>query len=292
MRGKEKVAARGADTTTGGVSSRVRSFVADNNNNSSKQLFTMMSSSLPALEALPLLTAALLLLLASSAVPTTDAEYSMPSTQRGLTDDSQLATRKGVPDASLCESGDAGHRRATNMGDAFLKRGNTLRAEACYLGALHYKSDFPMALYGLGEVHSREKRDGLAREAYQLAIDVWPVYVDAHIALGDLHHRAGRPKKAEASYDAAVKAAPTDPIAWESLVGLLRLHHGCSLRSAPAAPPSYSEGCTHSLPGVTRLVIKWTRALKHKHVVDWSEREPYWLSSRNLQNTSREKCQP
>lgn len=134
-----------------------------------------------------------------------------------MTDDSPLAQRPGVPDASLCESGDAGHRRATTMGDDFLKVGNALRAEACYLGALHYKSDFPMALYGLGEVHSAEGRDGLAREAYQLAVDVWPVYVDAHIALGDLHHRNGRRKKAEASYNAAVKAAPTDPIAWEAL---------------------------------------------------------------------------
>ena len=114
-----------------------------------------------------------------------------------MPDDSPLAQRPGVPDASLCESGDAGHRRATTMGDDFLKVGNALRAEACYLGALHYKSDFPMALYGLGEVHSAEGRDGLAREAYQLAVDVWPVYVDAHIALGDLHHRNGRRKKAD-----------------------------------------------------------------------------------------------
>lgn len=134
-----------------------------------------------------------------------------------MTDDSPLAQRPGVPDASLCESGEAGHRRATTMGDDFLKLGNTLRAEACYLGALRYKSDFPMALYGLGEVHARENRDGLAREAYRLAVDVWPQYVDAHIALGDLHYRNGRPKKAEASYNAAVEAAPTDPIAWESL---------------------------------------------------------------------------
>lgn len=178
------------------------------------------SSSLPTT-----LAAAMLLLLASSAVPTTDAGVESSSSSssgggaqlRGLTDDSPLAQRPGVPDASLCESGEAGHRRATTMGDDFLKLGKTLRAEACYLGALRYKSDFPMALYGLGEVHSREKRDGLAREAYQLAIDVWPQYVDAHIALGDLHHRNGRPKKAEASYNAAVKAAPTDPIAWESL---------------------------------------------------------------------------
>jgi tetratricopeptide (TPR) repeat protein len=66
-------------------------------------------------------------------------------------------------------------------------------------------------------VHTREKRDGLAREAYQLATDVWPQYADAHVALGDLHHRNGRPSKAEASFNDAVRAAPTDPLAWESL---------------------------------------------------------------------------
>lgn len=157
-----------------------------------------------------LLLLQLLLLLSSSSSASS-------SKSRGLTDDSALARRAGVPDASLCESGDAGHRRATTMGDDFLKRGRLLHAEACYLGALHHKSDFPMALYGLGEVHARENRDALAREAYHLAVEVWPAYVDAHIALGDLHHRHGRLRKAEASYNEAIKAAPHDPMAWEAL---------------------------------------------------------------------------
>ena len=135
----------------------------------------------------------------------------------GLTDDSPLATRPGIPSATLCELGDAGHRRATTMADEFLKEGKLYAAEACYLGALRYKSDFPMALYGLGEVHAKESRDALAREAYQLAIDVWPQYVDARVALGDLHARAGKRKLAEAAYIAAVDASPTDPLAWESL---------------------------------------------------------------------------
>ena len=61
-------------------------------------------------------------------------------------------------------------------------------AEACYLGALRHKNDFPMALYGLGEVHTQaEDRDDLAEAAYRLAIENWPEYVDAYIALGDLH---------------------------------------------------------------------------------------------------------
>ena len=64
-----------------------------------------------------------------------------------------------------------------------------------------------MALYGLGEVHAKESRDALAREAYQLAIDVWPQYVDARVALGDLHARAGKRKLAEAAYIAAVDAS-------------------------------------------------------------------------------------
>ena len=85
------------------------------------------------------------------------------------------------------------------MADEFLKEGKLYAAEACYLGALRYKSDFPMALYGLGEVHAKESRDALAREAYQLAIDVWPQYVDARVALGDLHARAGKRKLAEAA---------------------------------------------------------------------------------------------
>ena len=35
-----------------------------------------------------------------------------------------------------------------------------------------------MALYGLGEVHARARRDGLAIEAYRLATACWPQYVD------------------------------------------------------------------------------------------------------------------
>ena len=158
----------------------------------------------------------------------------------GLTDDSPLATRPGIPSATLCELGDAGHRRATTMADEFLKEGKLYAAEACYLGALRYKSDFPMALYGLGEVHAKESRDALAREAYQLAIDVWPQYVDARVALGDLHARARKRKLAEAAYIAAVDASPTDPLAWESwastsspIASSSRLPSRTSARSSP-----------------------------------------------------------
>ena len=50
-------------------------------------------------------------------------------------------------------------------------------AEACYLSAIKYKGDFPMPLYGLGEVHARRGNDGLAKMAYELAVKAWPKYV-------------------------------------------------------------------------------------------------------------------
>lgn len=135
----------------------------------------------------------------------------------GLTDASPLVTRAGAPDASLCEDGESGHRKATTAGDAHLKLDELDEAEACYLGALRYKSDFPMALYGLGEVHARARRDGLAIEAYRLATACWPQYVDAHVALGDVLARQNKRKRADAAYTAAVEAAPSDPLAWEAL---------------------------------------------------------------------------
>ena len=124
----------------------------------------------------------------------------------GLTDASPLVTRAGAPDASLCEDGESGHRKATTAGDAHLKLDELDEAEACYLGALRYKSDFPMALYGLGEVHARARRDGLAIEAYRLATACWPQYVDAHVALGDVLARQNKRKRADAAVYAAVEA--------------------------------------------------------------------------------------
>ena len=66
----------------------------------------------------------------------------------GVTDDHPLVARQGAPDMALCDRADAGHRRATQRGDQMLKLGRLEVAEACYLGALRQKNDFPMALYG------------------------------------------------------------------------------------------------------------------------------------------------
>ena len=236
------------------------------------------SSWLPPRVTLPVaaaLSLMMMVMVTMISVPTVDAMaeasgVSSTVSAKGLTDDSPLATRKGVPDASLCEHGDAGHRRATTMGDDFLKQGNYLRAEACYLGALRYKSDFPMALYGLGEVHAKEKRDGLAREAYNLAIGVWPQYVDAHIALGDLHHKFHRNSKAEASYNKAVAAAPTDPMAWEALG-----KHQLLLNKPDRALNTYkrailkvpngenSPGLVLGLARVAKAREKWEECIEH-----------------------------
>ena len=60
----------------------------------------------------------------------------------GLTDASPLVTRAGAPDASLCEDGESGHRKATTAGDAHLKLDELDEAEACYL-CLLYTSPSP-----------------------------------------------------------------------------------------------------------------------------------------------------
>ena len=141
----------------------------------------------------------------------------------GLTDDSILATHPQKPDESLCERGEEGHRRATTYGNELLKMNELQKAEACFLSALKHKNDFPMALYGLGEVHVASSRYTLAVDAYELAVRTWPQYVDAFVALGDVHLKMRKRKKAEKSYQQAVDVGKEDPLAWEAL-GRFYLH--------------------------------------------------------------------
>jgi tetratricopeptide (TPR) repeat protein len=145
-----------------------------------------------------------------------------PST--GLTDDSPLATHKLKPPESLCAKAEEGHRRATSFGNELLKRGELLKAEACFLSALRHKHDFPMALYGLGEVHVGHELYGLAIEAYTLATQTWPQYVDAFVGLGDVLVLLQKNKKAEEAYKSAVGVGKTDALAWEAL-GRFYLSH-------------------------------------------------------------------
>ena len=115
-----------------------------------------------------------------------------PSPILGLTDSMPLATHADKPEESLCDRAEEGHRRATTRGNELMKLGEWRSAEACYLAALRHKRDFPMALYGLGEAHAKhEDRYDLSVHAYELAIQLWPQYVDARVALGDAHLRRG-----------------------------------------------------------------------------------------------------
>ena len=129
-----------------------------------------------------------------------------------------LATHADKPEESLCDRAEEGHRRATTRGNELMKLGEWRSAEACYLAALRHKRDFPMALYGLGEAHAKhEDRYDLSAHAYELAIQLWPQYVDARVALGDAHLRRGYKKRARRAYAAAVEVAAADPLAWEAL---------------------------------------------------------------------------
>jgi len=141
-----------------------------------------------------------------------------PSPILGLTDSMPLATHADKPEESLCDRAEEGHRRATTRGNELMKLGEWRSAEACYLAALRHKRDFPMALYGLGEVHAKhENRYDLSVNAYELAIQLSPQYVDARVALGDEHLRRGFKKRARRAYAAAVEVAAADPLAWEAL---------------------------------------------------------------------------
>ena len=167
----------------------------------------------------------------------------------GVTDDHPLVVRQGAPDTALCDRADAGHRRATQRGDQMLKLGRLEVAEACYLGALRLKNDFPMALYGLGEVHTRAEDDDrvdLAESAYKLALENWPQYVDAYIALGDLHERRERNDDAVAAYTKALEVAPGDVMAWEALG-----RHHLATSDFDKARDAYEKSLTSATNGET-----------------------------------------
>ena len=135
----------------------------------------------------------------------------------GVTDDHPLVARQGKPDMALCDRADAA--TAAPRGAAIvLKLGGLEVAEACYLGA-RWRRTLPMALYGLGEVHTRAEDDDrvdLAESAYKL-LENWPKCVGAYIALGDLHERRERNDDAVAAYTKALEVAPGDVMAWEAL---------------------------------------------------------------------------
>jgi len=99
-------------------------------------------------------------------------------------------------------------------------------ALSCFAAALDEKPDFAPAAYGVGRAYAEKRAFEHAKDAYERAIELWPTYVDAHIALGDAWADVrGDVTRAEGWYERAVGANEGDALAWEAL-GAHRLSNG------------------------------------------------------------------
>lgn len=116
-----------------------------------------------------------------------------------------------------CPAAAAGHRRATDAGDAALAAGDAPLAAACYAAALEHKPGFPMALLGIGEVafDGGDARGGA--DSFARAAEAWPQYALAHKRLGDARLEVGEVARAVDAYEAAVAADRLYVLAWEAL---------------------------------------------------------------------------
>ena len=135
----------------------------------------------------------------------------------GLTDASPLVTRAGAPDASLCEDGESGHRKATTAGDAHLKLDELDEAEACYLARCGTRATsrwrctaWARCTRGRAATASRSRRTASATAC-------WPCTPTRTSPSATSSRARTSASEADAAYTAAVEAAPSDPLAWEAL---------------------------------------------------------------------------
>ena len=129
-------------------------------------------------------------------------------------------------DLAKCPERKSGHRRAQTAADGYAREKEFAKALACYVSALSSNGDFAPAFYGIGEMYSRKIPQSfeLARESYELAIEEWPEYLDAHLALGDLWQYSREDYvRAEMLYREAVRLKPTDALSWDAMSNSLRM---------------------------------------------------------------------
>jgi tetratricopeptide (TPR) repeat protein len=106
-----------------------------------------------------------------------------------------------------------------------------------------------------------------ALAAYQQAIAVDPVFVNAHINLGRLLHEAGRYTKAEQVYREAVKACGSDPVLLYNLGVLLddmdrKTQAMEAYEAALSADPGMAE-CHYNLALLCEKLEKPKEAIRH-----------------------------
>ncbi len=99
-------------------------------------------------------------------------------------------------------------------GMMYVRQGNTVDAEKCFLQALAIRSDYVPALGELAMILANQQKSAEAVKCLTRAIQINPGYVDAYLNLGFVEHCDGKLDEASAQYRQAAELQPQGPPAY------------------------------------------------------------------------------
>lgn len=125
---------------------------------------------------------------------------------------------KAIDSLSFALDLDPAHMQAhVDLGDCYLKRGDTGEALAEYHRALEIQKAFAPAWDGLGRTAEASGDDDKAIEHFRKAIDLNPGFPDPSLNLGDLYLRKGRLSEAVDLFLRAIAVRPNFAAAYNRL---------------------------------------------------------------------------
>jgi tetratricopeptide (TPR) repeat protein len=107
------------------------------------------------------------------------------------------------------------------VGDEAMKTGDTAKAITLYKEALESNPDEPLLYYKLSRALDKASDIDGERAALKRAIQLNPNLAEAQVQMGFLAARAGDAAEAEGYFRAAVKASPSQVVAWINLSATL-----------------------------------------------------------------------
>lgn len=111
----------------------------------------------------------------------------------------------------------------TNIGLAYLKKGNASRAGEHFRSALEYDPSLPEVHHNLGLSYERAGERVKAILSFRDAIRLRPAYTEAHASLGRLLMQDGRSDEARNAFERVIDLAPDSELAVASRRHLQRL---------------------------------------------------------------------
>jgi Tfp pilus assembly protein PilF len=112
----------------------------------------------------------------------------------------------------------------TNMGLAYLKKGEARQAVESLRTALEYQPSLPEAHHNLGLAYARVGEQAQAIRSFREAIRYRSTYVEAHAELGNALLEAGQRDEARVAFERVVALAPNSELAVAARRQLQRLN--------------------------------------------------------------------